>query len=109
MRKSFFKLVEQGQRVRVGKRQELHQDDSGYAPVEIDPEIGISQARPGETFRAASTGYWFGRDHKAKTPFLDHAGKELRVIRQVRGYSFERLYVEGANRIRGHQSHCFRF
>jgi hypothetical protein len=38
----FFKPVEQSHGFWVGKRQDLHQDDSGYAPVEIDPETGIS-------------------------------------------------------------------
>jgi hypothetical protein len=50
-------------------------------PAEIDPEIGISKARPGETSGAASPQHWFGRDHKTKTPFLDHAGKKLRMER----------------------------
>src|ERR1700730_5173028 len=100
-----FKLLKQSQGFRIGKRQELHQNDSAYASVEIDPEIGISQARPGETSGTASTGQWFGRDHKTKPPLLDHAGKEFRVVRQVRDYGFQRLYVEVADRIRGHQSH----
>src|ERR1700730_4181793 len=55
-----FKLLKQSQSFRVGTRQELHQNDASYAPIEIDPEIGIPQARPSETSGTASTGQWFG-------------------------------------------------
>ena len=45
---------------------------------------------------------------KPSPPFLDHAGKKLRIIRQVWDRSFERLHIEVADCIRGHQSHRFR-
>ena len=44
--------------------------------MKIDPEIGISEARPGETSRAATTRHRFGRDHETEAPFLDHVGKD---------------------------------
>ena len=81
-----FKLLKQSQGFRIGERQELHQNDARYAPIEIDPEIGISEPRPGETSGTASTEHGFGRDHKAKPPLLDHAGKEFSVVRQVRDH-----------------------
>ena len=36
-----FKLLKQSEGFRVGKRQELHQNDTSYASIEIDPEMRI--------------------------------------------------------------------
>ena len=47
----------------------------------VDPEIGIAQPGPAQGAGAAAARHRLGRDHKAEAPFLDHAGKELGIVR----------------------------
>ena len=46
--KAAFELGKGLQRLRIGKWQELHQDDAGDVLGRIDPEIGVGEAGPGE-------------------------------------------------------------
>src|SRR6516162_1208033 len=72
-----LEVVEQGQSLGIGKRDQLHQDDAGNFLCRVDPEIGVAQPRPGEAAGAAPTRHLGGRDHKTEPPFLDRPGEEL--------------------------------
>src|SRR5216683_7051482 len=79
-----FELGKGLQRLRIGKWQELHEDDAGDVLAGIDPEIGVGEAGPGEAAGAPARRRSLGVDHKAEPPFLDHAREEFGVERAVR-------------------------
>jgi hypothetical protein len=77
--KSAFELGKGLQRLRIGKWQELHEDDASDVLGRIDPEIGVGEAGPGEAAGAPARRRGLGVDHEAEPPLLDHARKELGV------------------------------
>src|SRR6266699_3136079 len=56
----------------------------------INPEVCVEQSGPGEAPRAASGRAGFGIDVERQSPFLGHAGEEVRVVRALRVH---RLHV----------------
>src|SRR5258708_38711217 len=76
-----LELREQLQDLIVGERQELRHDRAGHALVRIEPEVGVEQSGPSEAPRAASSRAAFGVDVERQSPFLGHAGEQVRVVR----------------------------
>src|ERR1700688_3910789 len=81
--KAAFELGKGLQRLRIGKWQELHEDDAGDVLARIDPEIGVGKAGPGEAAGATARRRSLGVDHEAEPPFLDHTREEFGVERAV--------------------------
>ena len=81
--KAAFELGKGLQRLRIGKWQELHEDDAGDVLGRVDPEIGVGEAGPSEAAGAPARRRSLGVDHEAEPPFLDHAREEFGVERAV--------------------------
>src|SRR3990167_5508307 len=76
--------VVHGQRTRVGKRQELHQDHSGNPALLIDPEVRVVDAAPAQAAGRSLPGLLCRGDEEPEAPLVPAVGDERKIAAALR-------------------------
>src|SRR5207237_10079129 len=92
------------ERLLVGKRQHLHQDDTGNSPLPVNPEVRIVDAAPTEAAGRAHAWHRAAPDQKAKSPAIGAFIDDREVAALLRDGGLECEHRERADLVLRHQA-----